>query len=258
VVESLNDLGDAAGTFTDASGRHGFIRSHKGAITIVDVGVDGALFTRTSGINNQGMVVGWFNVQNGDHQDQHGYLRSPNGNIQVLDFEPFPGLAETYAAEINNRGDIVGGYGPTFDIGYVLQKGKFTSTPNPPNSSDPPLTFPYGINDLGATSGFYISPDGLEHGYVLQGGKYTIIDVPDSPSGTEAYNVNNLGQVVVLADVGCGFIFEAGMNRFDPLPCVGIGSNAYAINNRGQFGGLNFDAVNPRTWHGFIATPVDE
>jgi probable HAF family extracellular repeat protein len=252
IVVSLNDEGDAAGTYIDGNGDHGFIRKHGGAITTFDIEVDGGVGTIGYGINNFGEVVGWFNTVD----DQHGFLRKPNGSIQTIDFEPFQGFDGTYAAALNNFGEIVGGYGPTYDVGFVLRNGRYTSQPNPPNSSDPPLTFPQGINDLGWTSGYYVDPSGVNHGYVLHGTSYTIVDFPGS-SLTQVFSINDLGQAIVGADTGCNFIFDLAKKTFTPLPCVGIGSGVFGINNRGQFSGINFDSVDPdNLWHGFIATPV--
>jgi hypothetical protein len=252
VAGSVNDEGVAAGFYFDASGQHGFIRNRAGAITTFDI--PGSVYTIGWGINDFGVLAGWFGTPSGD---QHGFLRKPDGTIQVLDFEPFAGLAETYSAAINNLGEVVGGYGPTYDVGFVLRKGRYTSQPNPPGSATPPVTFPYGINDLGLTSGWFIDPAGVEHGYVLRGSSYTILDYPGA-SFTEVYSVNDLGQAAVNADADseCGFIYEVDTKTFDALPCVGVGSNVYGLNNVGQFSGLTFDAVLPDVWHGYIATPV--
>jgi probable HAF family extracellular repeat protein len=250
-VQSINDEGVAVGTYIDGTGDHGFIRRPNGAFTTIDI--DGGTGTIGYGINNSGDVVGWFNTID----DQHGFLRRPDGSIQTIDFEPFQGFDGTYAAAINNFGEIVGGYGPTYDIGFMLRNGRYTSQPNPPNSSVPPLTFPQGINDLGVTSGYYVGPDNVQHGYVLRGTSYTIVDFPGS-SFTNVYSVNDLGQAVVGASVGCGgFVYDLTKRTFDPLPCVGIGSAIFGLNNRGQFAGLNFDSIDPdNVWHGLIATPV--
>jgi hypothetical protein len=250
LVISINDEGDAVGTYVDGNGDHAFIRKHGGTITTIDI--DGGTGTIGYGINDFGEVVGWFNTVD----DQHGFLRKADGSIQTIDFEPFQGFDGTYAAAINNLGEIVGGYGPTYDIGFVLRNGRYSSQPNPPNSSNPPLTFPQGINDLGWTSGYFVDPSAVNHGHILHGTSYTIVDFPGS-SLTQLFSMNNFGQVIAGADTGCNFIFELVKKTFTPLPCVGIGSGVFGLNNRGQFAGFEFDSVDPdNVWHGLIATPV--
>jgi hypothetical protein len=105
-----------------------------------------------------------------------------------------------------------------------------------------------GINDIGVVV--------VSHGFLLNGTHYTTIDYPGS-SFTQIYGLNDLGQLAVNTDNGCGFLYELRNNTFTPLPCVGIASFVTGINNRGQFSGFSLDSVDPNNvWHGFIATPV--
>jgi hypothetical protein len=249
-VANINDEGVAVGTYIDGDGGyHGFIRKLSGAISTVDV--DGAVGTLAWGINDLGAVVGYFNTLD----DQHGFLRKPDGTIQTIDFEPFQGFDGTATTGINNRGEIVGGYGPTYNIGFILRDGRFFPSPEPPGVSNPPWIFPNGINDLGVTSGFFQDPAGVDHGYVLRGTRYTIVDFPGS-ANTGLWSVNDLGQVAADSDSGCGYIFDLTKETFEPLPCVGDVSVVYALNNRGQFVGASFENEAPDVSHGFIATPV--
>jgi hypothetical protein len=252
---SINDLGDVVGDYSDATGVfHGFTRSKGGSITTIDV--DGAVETSALGNNDWGDIVGGFVSASGD---QFGFMRSARGTTTVIDFEPFPGIAETYVGAINNRREMVGGYGPDFDIGFLLRDGRFTALPDPPGSSVPAFTFPYGINDFGVITGQFLDTNGDSHGYVLRGTHYTQVDFSD---GTQSglSNVNDLGQtpgIYVGADgLLHGFIFDTTRNISVPFDCpLGYSTVFFGINNRGQLAGSCRTVANgPR--HGVIATPV--
>jgi probable HAF family extracellular repeat protein len=250
-VAAINDEGAVTGYYIDGTGQHGFIRSPTGIVIKFDA--PDALFTFASGINNFGEVVGYFETTEGN---AYGFLREPGGEIETIDFKPFPGVAGTATTGINNLGEIVGGYGPSYNLEFILRNGRFFPSPKPPGVSNPPWVFPNGINDFGVTTGFFQDDAGGDHGYVLHGTRYTVVDFPGS-SYTTLWTVNDLGQVLVEPDSGCGFIYDIAKQTFDPLPCVGIGSFAVALNNRGQFSGFVYDSIDPdNLWHGFIATPV--
>ncbi len=52
-----------------------------------------------------------------------------------------------------------------------------------------------GINNSGATFGFFIDGDGVNHGWILNTGVFMPLDYPGS-TGTQALGLNNNGQVV--------------------------------------------------------------
>jgi hypothetical protein len=120
----------------------------------------------------------------------------------------------------------------------------------------PMQTYVIGLNDFDLVSGTFYDSSGFAHGFLLNGTHYTTVDYPGSLD-TFIWALNNLGQVVVDTDDGCGFLFDLGRKAFEALPCAGIGSYVYDVNNRGQVAGLNFDSVDPdNVWHGLIASPV--
>jgi hypothetical protein len=66
----------------------------------------GASSTQLTGINDHGDIVGDFTM---DNITWHGFLLS-GGNYTVFDV-PFPGTQYTAPAGLNNKHQIVGGYG---------------------------------------------------------------------------------------------------------------------------------------------------
>ena len=66
----------------------------------------------------------------------------------------------------------------------------------------------FGINDAGQIVGAYVDANHLMHGYIYSNGTYTILDDPSagtngpypqsggSTGGTQAFGINNSGQIV--------------------------------------------------------------
>src|SRR6516225_2219950 len=88
----------------------------------------------------------------------------------------FPGT--TYAYGVNDTGQIVGWYydrsGNGGNHGFLLSGGTYTTFnyPGAMSSHGTPVTFAYGINDLGQIVG-----DGWQGGdsFLFSGGTYTLI-----------------------------------------------------------------------------------
>jgi uncharacterized membrane protein len=201
VAGALNNHGEIVGWYSlpGAAVRHGFLLQ-EGEFTTFDP--PGSTFTNPLGINDRGDIVGRFCTNassaclepgNGDF---HGFLLR-DGEFTILDV---PGSIETNAWKINDRGDIVGGFGtPDRRIElFVLGRGEFSTFPLPngmPLSEDNG-----GINALGDIVGKYcdaspckIGPTG--HGFVFSGGALTTIDIPGALA-TAAFGINARREIV--------------------------------------------------------------
>src|SRR6266446_9063 len=98
----------------------------------------------------------------------------------------FPGSTDTFARDINNRGEVIGGYAlGGVQHGFQLARGEYTTIDFPGAVA----TTPSGINSRGVIVGFYISA-GVEHGFLLSHGTFTTIDIPESTS-TAALGIND-------------------------------------------------------------------
>jgi len=107
------------------------------------------------------------------------------------------------------------------------------------------LATPSGINDQGTVVGTYGSlPDQVLHGFIWSGGVLTSFDMPGS-SGTAAFAINNLGQIVgdyKTADGHFhGFLYSGG--SFTTIDAPGATDTAITdINDSGQMVGTYTDS----------------
>jgi uncharacterized membrane protein len=167
--------------------------------------------------------------------------------------------------DINNRGDIVGGYSDTAGIQHgfrVDRQGCFSLVefPGEPRT----LNEAIGINDRRQITGTYgdygDERTTLEgHGYVRNRGRFTSIDVPGAVV-TGAFKNNNRGQIVgsysneTRGRVGVGdahgFLLDDGeLTRIDAPGA--IKTTLHDINERGQILGVGQNADNTEGF-GFV------
>jgi uncharacterized membrane protein len=209
VAAGINRRGDIVGMYSLPAAptvRRGYLLRN-GQFTSIDP--PGSNLTNALGINDRGEIVGRFCTLakclpfpgNGDY---HGFLLR-EGEFTTINF---PGSHETNAFKINDRGQIIGGYGAPDgnELPFVSRKGKFTSIalPGPKQVSQDNG----GINGRGDIVGVYcdgappcfIGPTRI-HGYVLSGDDFTTIDVPGALA-TAAVGINTRGEIV-------GYSFDA-------------------------------------------------
>jgi probable HAF family extracellular repeat protein len=164
-------------------------------------------------------------------------------------------VVETIFSDLNNRGDIIGGYVRSDLTGqaFLLDDGVLT-TIDPPGAL---ATVPLHMNAKGQIVGIYSDvsetyPIVLPfHGFLLSDGVYTPIDAPGS-SSTAAFGINSRGQIVGAffdADGPHGFLLDDGV--FTTIDIAdSTGTFATGINARGQIVGVYSDAA--RAQHGFL------
>jgi probable HAF family extracellular repeat protein len=116
-----------------------------------------------------------------------------------------------------------------------------------------------GINNSGNVSGFFVDAHGVNHGFVLIGGHFEILNFPAS-TGTQAFGLNNKGQVVGAytdsANNTHGFVFTVRTKMFQSIDDPdGIGTTVVnGINDKGFLVGFFGTApVNS----GFVAIPSE-
>jgi uncharacterized membrane protein len=154
--------------------------------------VPGALQTNPGGINNKGVMVGYYQDKRGFW---HGYILK-GGLLTRLDD---PKGTNTYAVGINLNGPImvVGSYinssGTYVGFKYNAVTKKFTDIPGPQGALS---SLPQDINDQGWIVGQYVDSSNKQHGFLLQGKKYRILDVPGA-TVTSANGINNKREIVL-------------------------------------------------------------
>jgi hypothetical protein len=146
---------------------HGFVRTPEGQfITVTFPGVPGLPVTWLAGVNNLGEIVGGYSEFDEtilDTRGIHGFLLD-DGVFTAIDFPtptPRVNIPVTYANDVNDAGDVVGGYNED-DVfqtrrGYVLSRGEFSNFDVPGSSS----TEPFAINNAGEIIGEYQDVDGF-------------------------------------------------------------------------------------------------
>jgi len=166
----------------------------------------------------------------------------------------FPGQTDTAGSAANDKGEIIGGYGPNVvgdlmsNYGFLLKGTKFTEI-DYPNAG---WTEPNGINDSGAIVGAYgASFTGPEQGFKLVGKTYTTIMYPGSVD-TSASGINKSGDIVGYWDMGSdgnGFLLSKGVFTNIVVPGA-ILTGALGINQAGEIVGLYYNSDG--STHGFL------
>ena len=103
----------------------------------------------------------------------------------------------------------------------------------------------FGINARGDVVGKYTDAGGIQHGYLLRNGAFSIVDFPNSQYTTSARGINAHGDIVgVVRDAdgnAHGFLLHDG--QFTQIDYPGASSTiAFGINNSGDITGQDFTA----------------
>jgi uncharacterized membrane protein len=166
-----------------------------------------------------------------------------------------PGVRAQQSVDINNRGEIAGGYSDAAGTlrGFLrARRGGFSSVEVPGAA----LTGVNGINDRGHTVGNYCDAASCAAGFRGflrdRGGRFRTIRVPGSVS-TRALSIDNRGRVVgdyLGADgISHGYLWDR--NRFITFDVPGsMGTSVTDINERGEIVGAYIGADG--AFHGFF------
>jgi hypothetical protein len=187
--------------------------------TYTDIAVPGALATYVTGLNDLGVLSGYYL----DAAGQHGFL-DDHGTVVTVDV---PGSVEVALTSVNNAGTATGTY---WEAGGLTQHGFLRDADGTLTLLDAPAapdgvpghpwgTVPSQVNSSGTVVGWYFStvPDGFSypdggladrtsgHGFVWQGGTFTTFDAPGSTtgdlpwSGTRLLGISSTGDMTGTA-----------------------------------------------------------
>jgi uncharacterized membrane protein len=165
---------------------------------LITLDIPGASETFALGINDSGLVVGYWDLLDADGNTLavHGFTWKDGAftNTQI----DFPGAAATGIFGINARGDFVGVWLP--DLISGIEHGFACPKTGQCISFDAPvpgtvLTQADDINALGQIVGVYIGADGIWHAFLMVGATFTSFNFPGA-TGTGAYGINSAGQIV--------------------------------------------------------------
>lgn len=149
-----------------------------------------------------------------------------------------PGARRTFAAGINNGGDVVGTYVSEDGMhAYRYRLGVFT-TIDPPNAIS---AHAVGINDSGQISGWFQTSDQHTHGFRFDASGYTILDMPGA-SDTVAQGINNAGEIVGFYESGGTKGFKWTNGTFATVDASGaIGTEMRGVDNLHHYVGVYQD-----------------
>jgi hypothetical protein len=234
-------------------------------------------FTNLMGINEKGLIAGFYGSGNAGDPNQ-GFLLTLPGTFTPEDFPPTlqnPAL-QTQLTGLNNKGVEVGYFYNTNNgvpvdnqFGFFEKNGVFTEVNNPntpglfgnpdPNTGVLIENQLIGVNDHDIAVGFYLDKFGTAQGYTydIKTGKFSAnIDDPNAnsgePGGTVTAAINNKGDIVGFytdaSNVIHGFVDNHGV--FTTVNAPGATeTELLGLNDHGI--AVGFDVVNGVT-HGII------
>ena len=199
-ANAINNNGQIVGWSTNASGdRDGFLYSNGQMQDLGNLGgIYGLIGSVAGGINDLGQVVG--SAYTATFQLSQAFLYS-GGQMQNLGNTLFGGIL-SWGDRVNNTGQIACGatiYGVShsylYSDGHLLNLGTLPGLPN---------SLPYGLNDAGQVAGVSSAAlGGLGQAFLYSGGQ--LLPLGDLGGGkSEAFGINNAGQVVGQAYTASG------------------------------------------------------
>jgi hypothetical protein len=215
-------------------------------------------FNQLLGINNDGVIAGYFGSGADGHPNKGYTLSRPYGQGNYKN-ENFPGSVQTQVTAINQHGQTAGFWvdGNGNNFGFILWEGHFTSYKDP-QTGNGTVNQLLGLNDNGIAVGFYTDANGNNHAYVLnrKNGKFTAIVPPHSTSAT-ATGINDRGDIT-------GFLTEANGDTlgfllrgktFTEFSFPGSkNTTPLGINSDDQLAGVYVDSAGKM--HGFLVSKV--
>ncbi len=158
-------------------------------------------FNQLLGINNRGLIAGYFGSGAVGHPNQ-GYLLTLNSGPNYTS-ENFPGSTQTQVTGLNDRGISVGFWSDTnaasnnANFGFYERNGIYYSVDFPTASnSTPPVNQLLGVNDRDVAVGFYTDSNGDTHGYTydIRTNRYREVTI-DGATDVTAAAINNSGDI---------------------------------------------------------------
>jgi hypothetical protein len=204
-------------------------------------------FNQLLGINDAGVIAGYFGSGAMGHPNKGYLLRLPYGQSDYTN-ENFPGSAQTQVTGLNDVGNTVGFWanaaGANFGF-YTSTNGDFheVNFPKVPNSS-PQMDQLLGINDRGVAVGFYQNKAGNARGYEynIHTMKFTRVLIPGAPQGLNGPSltvtgINSYDTVVgfYVNKKGVTVAFERPGSTFITFAYPGASmTQAFGINDSGE------------------------
>jgi len=225
-------------------------------------------FNQLLGINNEGLIAGYFGSGAAGHPNKGYLLHKPYGSGS---FQPenFPGSVQTQVTGLNDRGVSVGFYSTmntasqkNNNFGFYAIRGHFHKVVFPTGGkSTPPVDQLLGVNNEGLAVGFYTDAGSTNHGYVYNIARHTFRRVNVSgDTNVTAAAINNLGDIAGSATNAAGstegFLLRSDGKVFH-LDVPGASSTqAFGVNDGDEVvGAYMVGSGSNATTYGFVWTP---
>ena len=217
-LNDLNNAGLAVGTastshydpappypgFPGVAGDYGTHAFRTDGVNKVDIATLGGVNSGGNGINSNGQVVGWSEIDR-NSPTRHSFLYARG---EVTDLGQIAGNDNSTALDINDAGLIIGNttlndnnpWHPKYTRGYIYENGQATLIDALGGDSSETTA----LNNHGQVVGNVLSDQGYTlHGFLYQNGKTidlnTLIDPASGWTIRSALDINDRGQILVDA-----------------------------------------------------------
>ena len=226
-------------------------------------------FNQLLGINNEGVIAGYFGSGAAGHPNK-GYVLRPPFAQRDFGNENFPRARQTQVTGLNDRGVTVGFWSTqntasmsNNNFGFYSMGGRFFPVNFPTGTpSKPPVDQLLGVNDHDVAVGFFTNASGQNRGYTynINTRKFGRVLVPGTaglgPSLTAA-GINNHGDVAGFYNKTATTVdafLKLHTGRFITLAFPGAAmTQAFGVNDSNEVVGTYTTGTgNAAVTHGFI------
>jgi hypothetical protein len=222
-------------------------------------------FNQLLGINDEGVIAGYFGSGAAGHPNKGYVLLPPYGQGNYIN-QNFKNSVQTQVTGLNNRGVTVGfwsntnmGVGMDANFGWVRVNGHFRQADFPTNDPASPVTDQLlGVNDFDVAVGFWVDGQGNNHGYEynINTNRYSsVVDPQNKMAALQATAIND--RFDIAGNIGSdGFLLTHG-GKFITLSVPGASSTmALGVNNFDEVvGTYSVGSSTSAVMHGFTWTP---
>jgi hypothetical protein len=231
-------------------------------------------FNQLLGINNEGVIAGYFGSGAQGHANKGYRLYLPYGQGNYA-HENFPGSRQTQVTGLNDLGVTVGFWSTqnnanmvNNNFGFYSVEGRYHTVNFPTgDNASPQVDQLLGVNDHDVAVGFYTNGQGGNRGYTynIRTRSFTRVLVPGAPSGEAgpsltATAINNYGDVAgfyAKSSSQTDAFLRLRSGRFITLAVPGAAmTQAFGVNDRDEVvGAYTTGSGSNAATHGFTWRP---